>query len=207
MSQLVFIKRARATMDANEKGRWITTEEGNHVHLDKNGKPDKGNPHVIKAMKSGGNKDVGNKSDNPKKKGGEKDKTPKKDGLRKEAKGNGAKEQNPWADKVKYLRKVKGYDPKRAERYGKEMYENAKSESQAKDIVSKMKGGERLVILDILGSEYSTPIRHTQFGFMNEKQGGYSTKEIEEGLKSGRYAVYKDKGFGKTYSDGDRYKD
>lgn len=32
-------------------------------------------------------------------------------------------------------------------------------------------------------------------------------KEIEEGLKSGRYAVCKDKGFGKTYSDGDRYKD
>lgn len=65
MSQIL-LRRAgakNATTDADEKGRWITTENGNHIHLDKGGKPDKGNPHVIKAMKKGGKSAVGKKSD------------------------------------------------------------------------------------------------------------------------------------------------
>jgi len=36
-----------------EKGRWITTDEGRRIHFDENGVPDKGNPHVIAAIKSG----------------------------------------------------------------------------------------------------------------------------------------------------------
>lgn len=46
--------RAIARLDAKEdEGRWVTTEEGHHVHFNENGEPDKGNPHVIKTMKSG----------------------------------------------------------------------------------------------------------------------------------------------------------
>ena len=37
--------------DANdEEGRWITTENNHKVHLNEEGEPDKGNPHVIAAM-------------------------------------------------------------------------------------------------------------------------------------------------------------
>lgn len=36
--------------DDDDKGRWITTEDGNRVHLNEEGKPDKGNPYVIAAM-------------------------------------------------------------------------------------------------------------------------------------------------------------
>lgn len=33
-----------------DEGRWITTENGHHVHLNEEGEPDKGNPHVIEKM-------------------------------------------------------------------------------------------------------------------------------------------------------------
>lgn len=39
--------------DAEDDGRWVTTEEGHHVHLNENGEPDKGNPHVLDAMRGG----------------------------------------------------------------------------------------------------------------------------------------------------------
>ena len=45
--------RNRVRLDADE-GSWITTENGHHVHLNSEGEPDKGNPHVISAMKGGG---------------------------------------------------------------------------------------------------------------------------------------------------------
>ena len=56
-------KRLLARLDAAEpvgghyddEGRWITTEEGHHVHLNKSGKPDKGNPHVVSKMTTGKN--------------------------------------------------------------------------------------------------------------------------------------------------------
>ena len=53
-------KRLLARMDAadghfDDEGRWITTEEGHHVHLNKSGKPDKGNPHVVSKMTTGKN--------------------------------------------------------------------------------------------------------------------------------------------------------
>lgn len=41
---------ARADAADDDKGRWITTENGHHIHLNEEGKPDKGNPHVIEAM-------------------------------------------------------------------------------------------------------------------------------------------------------------
>ena len=47
-------KRIRARMDAAEdKGRWITTENGHKVHLNEEGNPDKGNPHVLEKMAGG----------------------------------------------------------------------------------------------------------------------------------------------------------
>ena len=45
--------RIKARLDAkgdNDEGRWVTTENDNRVHLNKNGVPDKGNPFVIAAM-------------------------------------------------------------------------------------------------------------------------------------------------------------
>lgn len=42
----------RGRRDAG-KGRWITTENGHKVHLNEEGEPDKGNPHVVNAMKGG----------------------------------------------------------------------------------------------------------------------------------------------------------
>lgn len=39
----------RADEDEDD-GRWITTENGHKVHLNEEGEPDKGNPHVIEAM-------------------------------------------------------------------------------------------------------------------------------------------------------------
>ena len=41
------MKRARF----DEEGRWITTENGHKVHLNDAGEPDKGNPHVMEAMR------------------------------------------------------------------------------------------------------------------------------------------------------------
>lgn len=42
-------KRLKIRMDA-EEGRWVTTENDHKVHLNEEGKPDKGNPHVIEKM-------------------------------------------------------------------------------------------------------------------------------------------------------------
>lgn len=47
-------KRRKARLDAKEEeGRWVTTENDNHVHINAEGVPDKGNPYVLKAMTSG----------------------------------------------------------------------------------------------------------------------------------------------------------
>lgn len=46
-------KRLQKRLDAkddNDEGRWVTTENDNRVHLNKNGVPDKGNPFVLAAM-------------------------------------------------------------------------------------------------------------------------------------------------------------
>ena len=39
--------------DAEDKGRWVTTENGHHVHLNENGEPDIGNKHVLEAFEDG----------------------------------------------------------------------------------------------------------------------------------------------------------
>jgi len=44
---------ARGIRLDKDDGRWITTENGHHVHLNEEGKPDKGNRSVINAMKAG----------------------------------------------------------------------------------------------------------------------------------------------------------
>lgn len=43
-------KRRQKRLDAKAEGRWITTENNHHIHLNEEGVPDKGNPHVIEAM-------------------------------------------------------------------------------------------------------------------------------------------------------------
>lgn len=44
-------KRLLARLDADDnKGQWITTENGHKVHLNEEGEPDKGNPRVVAAM-------------------------------------------------------------------------------------------------------------------------------------------------------------
>ena len=40
--------------DSDDGGRWITTENNHKVHLNEEGVPDKGNPHVIEKMVAGG---------------------------------------------------------------------------------------------------------------------------------------------------------
>lgn len=56
--------RRKARLDAkrmdedDEEGRWITTENGHKVHLNEEGEPDKGNPHVIEVMEGGADIDV-----------------------------------------------------------------------------------------------------------------------------------------------------
>lgn len=45
--------RILSRMDADsddDEGRWITTENGHKVHLNEEGEPDKGNPHVLEVM-------------------------------------------------------------------------------------------------------------------------------------------------------------
>lgn len=47
-------RRLMSRLDAAEdKGHWITTENGHKVHLNEEGTPDKGNPHVIEKMAGG----------------------------------------------------------------------------------------------------------------------------------------------------------
>ena len=50
-----FKERRRKRLDAkeDEEGRWITTENDHKIHLNEEGVPDKGNPHVIQAMNGG----------------------------------------------------------------------------------------------------------------------------------------------------------
>lgn len=44
-------KRLLSRLDGDDdEGKWITTENNHKVHLNENGEPDKGNPHVIEAM-------------------------------------------------------------------------------------------------------------------------------------------------------------
>lgn len=46
--------RMNSHFDDDDEGRWITTENGHHVHLNEGGEPDIGNPHVVSAMKGNG---------------------------------------------------------------------------------------------------------------------------------------------------------
>lgn len=48
-----FKKRRQNRLDDKEEGRWVTTENDHKIHLNEEGVPDKGNPHVIEAMTSG----------------------------------------------------------------------------------------------------------------------------------------------------------
>lgn len=52
-----FRKRRAARLDAknadDEEGRWVTTENNHKVHINEEGEPDKGNPHVLAVMQSG----------------------------------------------------------------------------------------------------------------------------------------------------------
>lgn len=51
------MERILSRLDAedvdDEEGRWITTENGHKVHINGEGEPDKGNPHVIDKMEEG----------------------------------------------------------------------------------------------------------------------------------------------------------
>ena len=40
-------------LDAEDKGSWITTENGHKVHLNEEGVPDKGNPKIVEVMNGG----------------------------------------------------------------------------------------------------------------------------------------------------------
>ncbi len=57
MLELWKSKQVQARMERHDAdddgGRWITTENGNHVHINGGGEPDKGNPYVIAAMQQG----------------------------------------------------------------------------------------------------------------------------------------------------------
>lgn len=50
------LERRGIRMDADDEGRWVTTENGHHVHFTEGGKIDKGNPHVVSKMNGGGSK-------------------------------------------------------------------------------------------------------------------------------------------------------
>lgn len=55
--EMLEIMKAHAVqmrMDADDDGQWITTENGHKVHLNSEGVPDKGNPHVLAAMSGKG---------------------------------------------------------------------------------------------------------------------------------------------------------
>lgn len=45
-------QRRKARLDAkDDEGRWVTTEDGNKLHINEEGIPDKGNPYVLEAAK------------------------------------------------------------------------------------------------------------------------------------------------------------
>ena len=46
--------RLISRMDAEDEGKWITTENGHKVHLNEAGEPDKGNPYVVRQMSTNG---------------------------------------------------------------------------------------------------------------------------------------------------------
>lgn len=50
-----FKERRKKRLDAksDEEGKWITTDNGHRVHINEEGEPDKGNPHVIATMTEG----------------------------------------------------------------------------------------------------------------------------------------------------------
>ena len=45
--------RLRSRLDSDDDGKWVTTKKKYRVHINEEGVPDKGNPHVIRAMGSG----------------------------------------------------------------------------------------------------------------------------------------------------------
>ena len=47
-------RRQKRLDDEDDEGRWITTENNHKVHLNEEGKPDKGNPNVVSVMKDHG---------------------------------------------------------------------------------------------------------------------------------------------------------
>lgn len=54
MLEIMKAHAVQMRMDADDDGQWITTENGHHVHLNSEGVPDKGNPHVLAAMSGKG---------------------------------------------------------------------------------------------------------------------------------------------------------
>jgi hypothetical protein len=53
MSVAAYKARRQARLDADEDGHWVTTEDGNHMHISGEGDPDKGNPYVLAAADKG----------------------------------------------------------------------------------------------------------------------------------------------------------
>ena len=91
-----WISGVGARLDADDEGRWITTENGHHVHINGEGEPDKGNPHVVSAMKGGG------KGGSASKLGGSVDKSS-------DSKSGGVKHSKSLGTDLKNKRDVKGY--------------------------------------------------------------------------------------------------
>lgn len=48
-----YLRKIGEVARQDEEGGWITTENGHHVHINGEGVPDRGNPHVITAMQGG----------------------------------------------------------------------------------------------------------------------------------------------------------
>lgn len=47
---LIRAKHLQRRIRMDDDGYWVTTEGGNHIHISGEGRPDKGNPHVLEAM-------------------------------------------------------------------------------------------------------------------------------------------------------------
>lgn len=52
LAKRIWMNASRYRMDEDGEGRWITTENGHKVHLNKNGEPDVGSPPVVAAMQA-----------------------------------------------------------------------------------------------------------------------------------------------------------
>ena len=48
--RIKFLRR-RNRLDEDDKGQWVTTKKGHKIHINEEGVPDKGNPHVLEKMK------------------------------------------------------------------------------------------------------------------------------------------------------------